>query len=141
MFLLRLGLRPPDVFKTTKSIKCRAWLNSLKFEQNENQIVFDSLLSHLRESTDRLSLIDGSIIKCVESYANKALIDALQSLRGISLLTGVTIVLEIEDFTRFKSAQYLIKDAWFMKYVGLFQKNIHLDKSQKEDQLQKQETL
>ncbi len=119
MFLLRLGVRPPDDFKTTKSIKYRAWLNSLKFEQTENQIVFDSLLSLLRESTDRLSLIDGSIVKCVESYSNKALIDALQSLRGISLLTAVTIVSEIEDFNRFKTAQYLIKDAWFMKYVGV----------------------
>lgn len=75
--------------------------------------MFDSLLSLLRESTDRLSLIDGSIVKCVESYSNKALIDALQSLRGISLLTAVTIVSEIEDFTRFKTAPS------FMKYVGV----------------------
>ena len=113
MFLLRnYKIRPPEL-RTTRSNKYYAWLNAITFEQNDNQVVFEYLLSSLKDTSLKLDTLEGALFKSVESHPKQDLIKALQALRGVQLLTAATIVAEVSDFKRFSTAPQ------FMSYVGV----------------------
>jgi transposase len=113
-YLLRNGWRHPD--------GCRAWthpwwrwLQALKLEHEPQQ---ETLLAHIAEvlhQGERVSRFDKSIERAIESVTpeKKAVIDALQALRGVAKLTAVTIVTEVGTFQRFRKATEL------MGYTGL----------------------
>jgi transposase len=102
---------------TSKACKpYQAWLNTLKWEHTENTIVFDALVSRMREATDRVGNLDGALVKCVVDHPQMQLVTALQALRGIAFLSAVTIVAEVGDFDRFPNAPS------FMSYVGVVPK-------------------
>lgn len=81
MFLLKNSkIRPPEL-KTTKSNKYYAWLNGITFKQNDNQVVFEYLLSSLKDISFKLNALEGALFKSVESHPKRDLINALQALR------------------------------------------------------------
>jgi transposase len=113
-YLLRYSLRHPD--------GCRAWthpwwrwLQALKLEHSAQQ---ETLLAHVAEvlhQAERVSRFDQTLERAIESVSpeKKAVIDALQALRGVAKLTAVTIVTEVGTFQRFR------KPTELMGYTGL----------------------
>jgi transposase len=61
----------------------------------------------------KVKRLDQAIAEAAKHIVNQKLFKALQALRGVGLLTAATLVAEIGDITRFKSAKQL------MAYVGL----------------------
>ena len=113
-YLLRYGLRHPD--------NCRAWthpwwrwVQSLEFEQECQRVTLGDCVAEVLHMGERVSRLDLAIERAVESAApeKKAVIDALQALRGVAKLTAVTIVTEVGTFQRFR------KPTELMGYTGL----------------------
>ena len=71
------------------------------------------MVTALREQINRVKLIESKITEIVKDYDKKDLIDAFMAFRGIGLITAVSIVSEVGNFSRFKSAPA------FMSYVGV----------------------
>lgn len=111
-FLLRLELRPPEKMQAWGS-KHRRWLDGLKLAQPAHQIVLREYIQALHETELRLQRLETELAEMAKNSPHAAVIAALQSLRGVGLLTAVTLVAELGDLTRFETAQQL------MAYTGL----------------------
>lgn len=111
-FLLRLELRPPVQTRAWSS-KFNLWLQGLKLAQPVQQIVLREYIHALHEVKTRLKRLEAELAEMAQNCPHAAVIAALQSLRGVELLTAATFVAELGDLTRFNTAQQL------MAYAGL----------------------
>jgi transposase len=111
-FLLRHEIHPPTgVRKWT--CKYREWLNTLKFERSASRIVFQEYLHHLQEIELRIKRLEEEIqLQATEGF-HAPMIQALQTLRGVAVITATSLVAEIGSFKRFTSPKKL------MSYAGL----------------------
>lgn len=89
------------------------WLEEMKFEQPVQQIVFQEYVDTVKALTQRVNGLDKQIESAAPQCVFWPVIQALMALRGVSLLTAMTIVAEIGDLKRFKSAPQL------MAYLGV----------------------
>lgn len=111
-FLLRHELKPPKrVNKWTK--KYRQWLDTLKFDNSKSQVVFQEYYHQLKELEQRILRLDEAIKIEATQGVHAPMIQALQSLRGVALITATSIVAEIGSFKRFPHPRQ------FMSYLGL----------------------
>lgn len=111
-FLLRHDLHPPSgVRKWT--YKYREWLNSLQFAHTASRIVFQEYLHQLYEIEERIKRFEEEIQCQAKEGARAPLIQGLQTLRGVAVLTATSLVAEIGSFQRFASPKQL------MAYAGL----------------------
>jgi transposase len=109
--LLRLGLYYPG--KTTWGKAHRNWLASQKIAHREQRIVFEELLGAERQAQDRADRLAAAIEAAVPEWSLASIVTALQAMRGIDLISAVTILAEIGDLSRFASPREL------MGYLGL----------------------
>jgi Transposase and inactivated derivatives len=112
-FLLRHQIHPPATIKRRWTKKYREWLAKLTFENEALQFAFSEMLHALEEIEQRMSRIEKVLFQLGTQGPKAPLIQALQSLRGIALLTAITIAAEIDSFARFQSPVQL------MAYLGL----------------------
>ncbi len=110
--LLRLGHRPPSGV-TTWTVRHQQWLNALKFEQPAQQIVLGEYIHGVDEASQRMQRLDRKLEQLARTGPHASLIAALQSLRGVKVLTAATWVAELGDLTRFAHPKGL------MAYAGL----------------------
>jgi len=110
-FLLRHGRRYSG--KTNWSQAHFRWLETLKFDQPVQQIVFQEYLDTVLAMTKRVAAFDAQIkVAGAESVFSKQ-IEGYMALRGIDRLTATTFVAEVGDLRRFPDAPKL------MKYLGV----------------------
>jgi transposase len=109
-FLLRHGRRYPE--KTNWTQGHLRWIESQHFEHEAQQRVLTDALRAVQLAAARIEQLDKDIAELVEGWSMKPLVDGLQALRGIQLLTAVTIAAEVGNLRRFESAPR------FMAYVG-----------------------
>lgn len=111
-FLLRNNIQPPPgVNKWTR--KYRGWLDVLKFENTSLQVVFQEYYHQLKELEQRIVRLEEDINLQATEGIHAPVIQALQTLRGVALITATSLVAEIGSFKRFPSPRHL------MAYVGL----------------------
>ena len=111
-FLLRNSIRPPaGVNAWTK--KYRAWLDALKMENSMLRCVFQEYYHQLQEIEQRIKRFEEELKIQATEGVHAPMIQALQSLRGVALITATSLVAEIGSFKRFPNAKQ------FMGYVGL----------------------
>ena len=114
-FLLRQGRRPPEGVKAW-TLKHLAWVKrDVHFEQPAQEATLLDYLGEVEHAAARIERLDLAIDQVVASAPDsmKAVIEALQSLRGVAKVTAVTIVCEVGDFSRFQKATQL------MGYAGV----------------------
>jgi len=113
-YLLRNGLRNPENRKAW-SARWWAWVHDLQFEHEEQRLTLDDCIAEVLHMGERVSRLDLAIDRAVESAPaqKKAVIEALQALRGVAKLTAVTLVTEVGTFQRFR------KPTELMGYTGL----------------------
>ena len=101
--LLRRGLREPDESRAWTHPWWR-WVQSLKFEHEAQQVALADCIAEVLHMGERLARLDKAIDRLVESAPAhmRAVIEALQALRGVAKLTAVTIVTEVGTFKRFR---------------------------------------
>lgn len=110
-FLLRLGRHAPVGMKNWSQRHVQ-WLRQLHFEHVPDQIVFDDYLAVVTAAGERIKRLETALQQCAQSSSQVAVIRALQAFRGIGFLSAVTIVAEVGDLRRFRTAPQL------MAYAG-----------------------
>jgi transposase len=108
-FLLRHGRRPPEG-TTAWSTKHLAWVKQQSFEQAAQQATLVDYLHEVEHAAERIVRLERSIDTAIETLPQKlhAVIDALQSLRGIAKISAVSIMAEVGELSRFESARQLM---------------------------------
>jgi transposase len=110
-FLLRHGRHYTG--KSSWTLVHLDWIEKQSFDLEAHARVLRDYLHALREATARVDRLSKDIAELVDSWCLAPLVKALQALRGVQLLTAVTIVAELGDLARFTSAPQL------MAYLGL----------------------
>ena len=110
-FLLRHGKRYSGISNWTQAHF--RWLETVKFNQPVQQIVLQEYINTVNDCGKRVASMDGQIEQTAQASATWPVIEALMALRGVNLLTAVTVIAEIGDLRRFANAPQL------MAYLGL----------------------
>ena len=114
-FLLRLGKRPVDAGKawTKKYVE---WIKiHLKFPEAAREAALQDYLDEVDHVATRIGKLEQAIDEAVRQASPeiRAVIEALQSLRGVAQTTAATIVSELGNLSRFQNPRQL------MGYSGL----------------------
>jgi transposase len=114
-FLLRHGRRPPTGM-TSWTQRHLAWIKAaVHFEQPAQEVTLLDYLHEVEHVADRIERLERAINEAVKTAppSMRVVIEALQALRGIALVSAVTIVAEVGALSRFERAPQL------MGYSGL----------------------
>jgi len=114
-FLLRHGQRAPEGTKawTKKHLE---WIKShVRFEQAALEAALADYVQEVDHCADRILRLEKAIAEAVEQApaSMRAVIEALQALRGVAQTTAATIVSELGALSRFENPRQL------MGYSGL----------------------
>ena len=110
-FLLRNGYKYP--LKTAWTAKHMDYLRALTLEDTAHRMILEELLMQIDSLLEKIERYNEMIENQVESWRWKPVVDALQAMRGIKLLTATVLVAELEDLRRFDSVRKL------MSFLGL----------------------
>jgi transposase len=115
----RLGkflLRRHCIYRETKhrwGTRHKAWLDRLRFDDATSQATYDSYLLAIQQTEERLHQLDVQLAEFGNQDPYREPVAWLRCFRGIDTMTAVSLVAELHDFRRFRSARSL------MAYVGL----------------------
>jgi transposase len=106
-FLLRHGKRPEGSMKTWTG-KYMDWLQrKVHFEIAALEATFLDYVHEVSHQAERIAELEKAIDTAVPEQI-RAVIEALQALRGVAKITAVTIVAEVGSFSRFESPRPLM---------------------------------
>ena len=88
-------------------------LQTQKFDHAAQQLVLQEMILAARHALERLKRIDAAIVEFLPGWSLAPVVDALQALRGVQLVTAATIMVEVGDLRRFNTPRQL------MGYLGL----------------------
>jgi transposase len=113
-FLLRYGKYPPAGARAWTLTWWR-WLRTVKLEHATQELTLQEYVNELEHQSARVARLEKAIDEAVERAPRqmKAIVAALQSLRGVAKLTAVTLAVEVGSFQRFGRATQL------MSYTGM----------------------
>jgi transposase len=108
-FLLRHGRRPPTGTTAWKT-KHMAWIHSITFEHPAQEATLLDYKTEVHHARDRIERLDRAIDLAIEGAPPKmrAVVEALQTLRGVAKVSAVTIVAELGELGRFARARQLM---------------------------------
>lgn len=115
-FLLRHGWRRPERIKSPWTNAHLEWIKTkVHFEQLAQEITLTDYVHQVEHLVARIERLDQAVLEAARSVPPpmRAVIEALQALRGIAQVTAVTIVAELGEISRFAKARQL------MGYSGL----------------------
>jgi transposase len=90
-----------------------SWLANRQFEHRAQQIAFQGYINAMEQALAHRTDLEEQIRALLPDWSLSGLVDALQSLRGVALVIGVSVVAEVGDLTRFESPKQL------MSFLGL----------------------
>jgi len=108
--LLRLGFKYPG---KNWSLQHFRWLADRKMPTPVQQVVFQEYINSINETTARVERLTQQIELLIPSWRMAPVVEALQALRGVSLIVAATTIAEIGDLARFEHPRK------FMAYLGL----------------------
>jgi transposase len=102
-YLLRYAQRPADDAKAWSAAWWQ-WVRALQLAHAEQNTTLLELILEVDHQGQRVSRFDGAIDRAVETApaALRAIVDALQALRGVAKVTAVTLATEFGCFSRFE---------------------------------------
>lgn len=115
-FLLRHGRRPPENVKKSWTQKYLTWIKEqVHFDQPALEATLLDYVHEVDHMAERLQRLEKAIETAIESAppAMRAVIEALQALRGVAQITAVSVVAELGSLSRFPNPRQL------MGYSGL----------------------
>jgi transposase len=110
-FLLRHGFRYCG--KSHWSLAHKRWIADLKMEHEAQQFTLQEYIDAVRSGSERVERITEQIHLLVGQWRLGPVVEALQALRGVSLIVAATVVAELGDLSRFD------KPCQLMSYLGL----------------------
>jgi len=110
-FLLRHNFVYPGKKSWTKTYFI--WLSKVSLKHPAHKIALQENIDAVHECTGRVKRLSEQISLAVEEWRMAPMVKALQSLRGVSLITATITVAELGDISRFQHPKEL------MAYLGL----------------------
>jgi transposase len=89
------------------------WLQAQRFDRLAQHLVLQELLLAVSHADERREPIEAAIAELLPQWSLAPVVEALQVLRGINLVTAVTVMAEVGDLRRFESPRQL------MGYLGV----------------------
>jgi transposase len=89
------------------------WLSNVKLPHPAQQITFQEYVTAIDEAAQRVARLTRQIEELLPAWRMAPVVEALQSMRGVALVTAVCVVAEVGDLTRFANPRQL------MAYLGL----------------------
>jgi transposase len=89
------------------------WLEGLKFDVAVQQIVFQEYVDAVKQAEARVAGLEKEMERALDHWILAPVVKALMALRGVKLITAMTIMAELGDITRFDSPRQL------MSFLGL----------------------
>jgi transposase len=113
-FLLRKGLRPSEKL-TNWSDRYMQWVKGLKMPLPAEEAVRLDYVNEVDHAAARIERLEHAVEEIVAQApkATQAVVKGLQALRGIKLLSALTVVAEVCQFSRFEHPKQL------MGYTGI----------------------
>ena len=99
--------------KTPWSAAHLRWLSNIKLPHPAQQITFQEYVTAIDEAAERVARLTQQIAELLPAWRMAPVVEALQALRGVALITAVCVVAEVGDLTRFTNPRQL------MAYLGL----------------------
>jgi len=90
-----------------------AWLRQQRFELALAQQTFEAYLRAVEETDARLESLTTHVLELAQLPGYARLVHALRCLKGIDTLSGITLIVETQDFRRFGHARA------YMDFTGL----------------------
>jgi transposase len=115
-FLLRHGHRPPEDVKKSWTLKYLTWIKEqVHFDQPALEATLLDYVHEVDHMAERIERLETAIDVAIEKAPTemRAVIEALQALRGVAKITAVSIVAEVGVLSRFDRPRQL------MGYSGL----------------------
>lgn len=110
-FLLRSGIRYTGGSPWSKAHM--RWLSDIKMPHRCQQVVLQEYIDTVNQCKERVQRLTGQIRELLPGWQLFPIVQALQSLRGVSTIVAATTVAEIGDLNRFRTPPEL------MSYLGL----------------------
>lgn len=110
-FLLRYGFHYSG--KTHWSQAHWNWLSKISLPQRVSQYTLQEYMNDVQRNEKQLQVVTQKIQEVLENWKREPVVKAMQSLRGISMISAVTTLAEIGDLNRFEHPQQL------MAFLGL----------------------
>jgi transposase len=113
-YLLRYGQRAPDGCRSWTAAWWQ-WVRALQLPHEEQNTTLVELVLEVDHQAQRIDRLEAAIDRAISDAPAhlRALVDALQALRGVGKVTAVTLATEFGTFTRFERA------AQVMSYTGM----------------------
>ena len=89
------------------------WLEGCRFAQPVQQIVLEEYIQSVRQASTRVAALEEEMGQIWPGWSLGPVVEGLMALRGVSLITAMTVVAELGDITRFDSPREL------MAFLGL----------------------
>lgn len=108
-FLLRHGRRPSTTMNPWTQTHL-TWVKTVHFDQAAQEVTLVDYLHEVEHAADRLERLEHAIDDAVKTAPERmrAVIEALQALRGIAQVAAGTIVTEVGELSRFAKARQLM---------------------------------
>ena len=109
-FLLRQGRRPAERM-TAWTQRHLDWIRrEVKFEQFAQRATLEDYLEEVDHLGQRIARLEKAIDEAIEGAPAmmRAVVSALQALRGVAKMTAITIVAEVGQLSRFAKARQLM---------------------------------
>jgi transposase len=113
-FLLRHGRRHPQGAQAW-SASYMQWVRGVRFEQPAQAVTLLDYLHEVDHAAERIARLERALDGAIETLpvTMRAVVDALQALRGIAQLSAVSIMAELGQLSRFEHPRQL------MGYAGI----------------------
>jgi len=115
-FLLRHDQRPPDTIKKGWTLKYMTWIKEkVHFSQPAAEATLLDYVHEVDHMAERIQRLEQAITAAIPKLPPemREVVRDLQALRGVALVTAVTVVAELGTLSRFTSPRQL------MGYIGL----------------------
>jgi transposase len=89
------------------------WLQAQKFSHPAHHLILQDLLLAVRHAQERLQRAEDAVEEFLPGWSLAPVVEALQVLRGVNLVTAAIIMVEVGDLRRFENPRQL------MGYLGL----------------------
>lgn len=109
--LLRHNIRYPGAKAWT--LAHQRWMANIKMPDPVQQIVFQEYMNAAEEAHQRVERVTEQMRLSAGEWRMAPVVEALQALRGVSLVASATLVAELGDMTRFDKPRQL------MAFLGL----------------------
>jgi transposase len=99
--------------KTPWSAPHLRWLADIKLPHPAQQITFQEYVTAIDDAAERVARLTNQIAELLPAWRMSPVVEAMQAMRGVALITAVCVVAEVGDLTRFTNPRQL------MAYLGL----------------------